>query len=67
MLVTDAGDEKFWWQLLDIGDDFSYFVRQDPLSFRQASGTNIQKMSTTSNFNHKHPQIVVNFKSSASK
>ena len=33
MLVTDVGDEKWWWKLLDVGDGFGHFGHQHPLSF----------------------------------
>ena len=31
MLVTDVGDEMWWWQFEDFGDDFGDFGHQHPL------------------------------------
>ena len=32
-LVTDVGEEMYWWQLLDVGDVFGHIGHQHPLSF----------------------------------
>ena len=48
MLVTDVEDKMCSWQLWDVGDGSGRFQ------------TNIQKMSSTSKFIHRHPRIVTN-------
>ena len=68
VLVTDVGDEMCWWQLYDVGDGFSHFDHQNPLSFYIGIGwfgptfkryrqhgnsvTNIYKLSPT--LSHQH-------------
>ena len=56
MLVTDVGNDMCWWQLWDVGNGFSPFRHQHPLSFNISVGyqhpkhvTNIKIPSTTPN------------------
>ena len=56
----DVGDEMCWRQLWDIGDGFGRFVTNILYLFTLASGTYIQKMSSTSKFCHQFPKIVTN-------
>ena len=39
MLVTDVGDEMFWWQFKDVGDSLSHFGHQNLLSYSIKSPT----------------------------
>ena len=53
MLVTDVGDEMWWWKLLDVGDGFVHFGCQDTLFYisvgyqHSKDFTNIHKTSLT--------------------
>ena len=53
--VTDVGDEMCWRQFWDVGDGFSRFCHEHPLSFKITVGhqdpkdaTNIEILSLTS-------------------
>ena len=61
---------RCWWRMLEtkyVGDNYKMLVTVLAILvtnihylFTLASGTNIQKMSSTSKFNRQHPQIITN-------